>query len=275
MSLNKDWYTMVDIPEPKPLSERLMFWKKKYQPPVTTADKQWIEESLLWLAEVFDPFYFKTLPTITPDKEYFDYNFNHTEEDADFILKRLTDLMNIDGWEIGLMFFSEEATEFSEGLRTSRSGKLKDRWSSSPTKFVDNGLGNKEIWIDLNELKDTESLIAVIAHELAYYRLSEHCNPEDVDQLLVSLTAVAFGVGIFMGNSYFKFAQWQGHTHRGWRMRKSGYLPEQVIAYAMAWLAHYRGEGISWKQYLNTTMTKYFDQSYQYIAKNIDEVRFN
>jgi hypothetical protein len=55
------------------------------------------------------------------------------------------------------------------------------------------------------------------------------------------------------------------NTHQGWQMKKSGYLPEQVIAYAMAWLANYRNEDVSWKKYLNKTMLKYFDKCFKYL----------
>jgi len=182
--------------------------------------------------------------------------------------------MHIDKWEIQLFFYSNKPTSFSEGITATPQEKLEGSWKSSSGQYVDKGLGHKEIWIEMEQLKDPMSLIATMSHELAHYKLLGEYRMEENDELLTDLTAIAFGFGIFMGNLSFKFAQWTGSTHQGWRMRKSGYLPEQVIAYAMAWLAHYRNEDLSWKHYLNKTMRKYFDQSYEYIKRNKDNIKW-
>jgi NDP-sugar pyrophosphorylase family protein len=56
-------------------------------------------------------------------------------------------------------------------------------------------------------------------------------------------------------------------------MQKRGGLPEPIIAYVMAWLAHQRKEDISWKHYLNRTVRKYFEKSYKFIAENSDAIK--
>ena len=220
------------------------------------------------LLKMFDTSYFKLLTTSTPGAINFDGKFSGTEENAFWAFERLTSIMHIDTWEIQLMFYSNAPTEFSEGIVATPSDKLKGSWKSSVGKYVDKGFGDKEIWIELSLLSDPVDLIATMAHELAHYKLLGEYRMEENDELITDLTAVAFGFGIFMGNSYFNFSQWTGTTHQGWQMQKRGYLPEQVIAYAVAWIALYRNEEISWKRYLNKTMTKYFEQSYKYIINN-------
>ncbi len=274
VSPHADWYEKVEIPKTKLNVKSLLSLGKKEKLPITENDKKWVERSLLLLTELFEPIYLKSLSTITPDKQYFDREFTGTEEDAEYILERLISIMHIDAWEIQLMFYSNKPTSFSEGITATPQDKLKGSWKSSSGKYIDNGLGHKEIRIELEELKDPISLISTMSHELAHYKLLGEYRMEENDELLTDLTAVAFGFGVFKGNSYFKFAQWTGSTHQGWRMRKSGYLPEQVIAYAMAWLVHYRNEDISWKQYLNKSMRKYFDQSYEYIKQNKDTIKW-
>lgn len=269
ISPHKDWYQEVEV---KSGFKSIFSWRKSNELSVTANDKRWVEQSLLFLAELFEPAYFKSLNTITPDKSYFDRDFTGTEEDAEFILERLISVMHIDAWEIQLMFYSNKPTSFGEGITATPQDKLKGGWKTSSGRYVDNGLGYKEIWIELEELKDTVSLISTVAHELAHYKLLGEYRMEENDELLTDLTAIGFGLGIFMGNSYFKFSQWTGNTHQGWQMRKSGYLPEHVIAYAMAWLAHYRNEDVSWKHYLNKTIKKYFERSYEYIQRNQDAI---
>jgi hypothetical protein len=273
ISPHEDWYEEIEVEKPKSIFSSI-FSRKRDSLPITENDKRWVEQSMLLLAELFEPVYFKSLPTITPDKEYFDRQFTGTENDAEYILKRLMSIMHIDGWEIELMFYSNKPTEFNEGIVATPQEKLKGSWGSTAGKYVDKGLGHKEIWIELEQLKDTVSLIATMSHELAHYKLLGEYRMEDNDELLTDLAAIGFGFGIFKGNSYFKFSQWMGSTHQGWRMRKSGYLPEQVIAYAMAWLAHYRNEDLSWRQYLNKTIRKYFDQSHEYIERNKDTIKW-
>ncbi|MGZ4001443.1 MAG: hypothetical protein ACXVIY_12465 [Mucilaginibacter sp.] len=274
ISRHEDWYIEVNEVKSKFSFKSILSFGQSNKLPVTPNDKKWVEQSLLFLAELFEPSYFRSLTTVTTDKEYFDNNFTGTEEDAEYVLERLISLMHIDAWEIRLMFYSNKPTSFSEGITATPQDKLRGSWKSSSGKYVDKGLGYKEIWIELEEIKDTASLIATMAHELAHYKLIGEYRMEENDELLTDLTALAFGFGIFMGNSYFKFSQWNGSTHQGWRMRKSGYLPEQVIAYAMAWLAHYRNEDIDWKHYLNKSTRKYFEQSYDFIRQNKDTIKW-
>ncbi|MDB5091200.1 MAG: hypothetical protein JWR09_5194 [Mucilaginibacter sp.] len=276
ISTHADWYEEQEVPGGiKPASGSIWFWKNKEPLPITPADKEWIEHDLLWLAALLEPVYFKSLNTIIPDKKYFGRHLTGTEEDAEFIFQKLIAIMNIDAWEIQLMFYSNRPTAFSDGIVATPSDKLEGSWKSPVSKYVDNGLGNKQIWIEEEQVKDPESLISTLAQELANFKLLNEYQIEKKNVLLAGLTAVAFGFGIFMGNSYFKFSQWKSASHQGWHMRKTGYLPEQVIAYAMAWLAHYRNEDIAWKQYLNKTMKKYFEQCYKYIEQNKDKVKLS
>jgi hypothetical protein len=274
MSLNVDWYEPVEAILPKEKEKFVWFWQRKNEPPITKADKKWVEDSLLWLSELFTPEVFRSLTTVTPDKQYFDRDFTGTEEDVDFILERLALIMNIKPWEIQLMYFSNKPTEFSEGISETPSEKLKGSWTSKTSELIDKGFGCKEIWIELDQMKDQIALIATISIELAKYKLTSEYMVEDHINLFADLTSLVFGFGIFRANSFFKFAQWQGNTHHGWQMQKSGGLPEPVIAYVMAWLAHYRNEDVSWKSYLNRTTKKYFEKSYKYIEQNKDKMKW-
>lgn len=273
MSPNADWYDYNSLLTKKP-SGFFSLWKKKDDLPVTKGDKLLVEESLVSLTELFDPFVFKSLKTIIPDKNNFDYYFTGGEEDAQYVLEKVASVMRINPWEIQLMFFSNSPTEFSDGTIATPQKELKGSWQSTNSDFVDQGLGRKEIWVELRQLKDAESLIATIAHELAKYKLSHEYEINETDKVLAEFTAAAFGFGIFMGNSAFKFTHWRSASHQGWQMQTRGHLPEPVIAYAMAWLAHYRNEDVGWKSYLNKTMKKYFEQCYDHIAQNKDKTRW-
>src|SRR6202000_964871 len=67
MSLNADWYEEIEIVKPKSSLKSLFSWGNKDRLPITENDKKWVERSLVLLSELFEPIYFKSLATITPD----------------------------------------------------------------------------------------------------------------------------------------------------------------------------------------------------------------
>jgi NMD protein affecting ribosome stability and mRNA decay len=103
ISPHEEWYEEIEIEKPKSIFSAIIS-RKKESIPITSNDRRWVEQSLLLLAHLFEPVYFKSLSTITPDKENFDREFTGTEQDADFILARLISIIEYsDGWEIQLI----------------------------------------------------------------------------------------------------------------------------------------------------------------------------
>lgn len=271
MSPHEDWYETIE-PGQETNESRGFFGFWKIAPPVTSNDKLWIEQSMLLFTEVIGTSFFKSLTTIDPDAFLKGFDLAEGENKAVFVLNKLASIMNIDTWEMQLMFYSDNPISFSEGITTTPSAALKDSWSGSTSKLVDNGLGQKELWIDLQLLQNADKLVVAIGYELALYKIKGDYGIEQDAKLLADLICIVFGLGIFKGNAYFKFSQWTGNSHQGWQMQKNGYLPEQIIAYAMAWLAYYRQEDTSWKIKLNRTMRKYFDKSEKYIVRKSNEI---
>jgi hypothetical protein len=85
---------------------------------------------------------------------------------------------------------------------------------------------------------DPQRLIATFAHELAHYLLAARRSepPCEADELefLTDLTAVMLGFGVFMANSVFAVETMRDGTLEGWRMRRSGYLPEHDLVFDLA-----------------------------------------
>ena len=210
--MNADWYKPVNEERPTQPKKFTWFWQNKNDLPVTQTDKEWIENGLQLLADMFGDEYLRSLPTIIPDKRYFDHQFSGTEADAEFIFKRGAELMDIDTWEIKLMFYSDRPIAYSPGIIETPSDNLKGEWKGSAGQYVDKGLGQKEIWLKLEMLSDVLGMISTLSHELAHYKLLGEHRMETNDEYLTDLTVIAFGFGIFMSNSYFKFSQWQGHS---------------------------------------------------------------
>ena len=130
--------------------------------------------------------------------------------------------------------------------------------------FLKSAAGTKHCNFDL---KNPISLIATLSHELAHQILLGENRIEENDEYLTDLTAIAYGFGIFIGNSRFEFSA----SGFGWESSGQGYLPEQVTAYAMAWLSNERNERTDFTDFLDRFLQKYFKQSMDWLAQNKGE----
>ena len=237
-----------------------MFWNKKKKLPITEEDKVWVDEDLNWLRTEFGEEHFMEIRTVTPTKDFYDRTFDGTEKDAEFILEQTMELMNIRDVDIKLDFFSDSPVEMADGTTLTTPADINGFWKSATGSFEQNDDGTT-ISIETQQLKNPISLIATISHELAHQILLGENRIEENDEYLTDLTAITYGFGIFIGNSRFQFIS-QGF---GWQSSGQGYLPEQIIAYSMAWLSKERNESNNYNQFLDRSIKKYFDQSWEFL----------
>ncbi|MCH2194905.1 hypothetical protein [Kordia sp.] len=244
-----------------------MFWKKKKKLPITEEDKIWVDEALLWLQNDFGSEHFANIRTVTPTKDFYDKKFDHSEKDAEFVLERTMELMNIYDVEIKLAYFSDGPVDMDDGTPLSTPADIYGNWQSAAGTYEKDS-DETIISIERRQLKNTVSLIATISHELAHQILLGENRINENDEYLTDLTAIAYGFGIFLGNTRFNFTSGTMAGGFGWEMSSQGYLPEQIIAYAMAKLSHMRNEPTNYRQYLTKSLQKYFKQSEAYLLQN-------
>ena len=243
-----------------------MFWKKKHKSPVSKADSEWLNSDLTWLREAFSEEHFHQIRTIIPTTDFYNRTFDRTEEDAYFILERTKELMAIKNDNIELTFFSNSPTEMEEGsMLSTPSDNVMGSWSGAAGTYEQVGKDKVIIAIEIGVLNDTVALIATIAHELAHEILLGEGWLKENDEFLTDLTAIFYGFGLFLGNSSFRVMQRNTAFGSEWGFSSQGYLPEQVIAYAMAWLSFERNEELYYTQFLNKSLKKYVEQAYAYI----------
>ena len=242
-----------------------MFWNKKIKSPVSQADEEWLNSALTWLREAFSEEHFHQIRTITPTTDFYNRTFDRTEEDAYFILERTKELMSIQNDNIELTFFSNSPTEMQDGsMLSTPSDNAMGSWGGAAGTY-ERSDGKVIIAIEISQLNDTISLIATIAHELAHEILLGEGLLEENDEFLTDLTAIFYGFGLFLGNSSFRVMQRNTAFGSEWGFSSQGYLPEQVIAYVMAWLSFERNEELYYAQYLNKSLKKYVEQAYRYL----------
>lgn len=253
-----------------------MFWNKTDKLPITAEDKEWVEEVLLFLKDNFGEEYFLSLETILPNKRYYDHTFTGAEADAEFVLNQTKIYMDVED-DIRLEFFSHSPVEMADGtLLTTPSNNINGTWDSTTGTYENDG-NTPIITIERSQLKDTQSLIATVVYELSYHLNLDDGFPAETEETagcIIELVGIAYGFGIFLGNSRFTFNKYSTPTGTNWQTYGKGFLPEQVVAYAMAWLCTFRKEEPVWKDMLNPSMLKYFNQSMDYIQKYPEKIRF-
>lgn len=242
-----------------------MFWSKKIKSSVSEEDEKWLNNDLSWLREAFSEKHFQEIKTVTPTKDFYNRTFDGSEDDAHFILDRTKELMGIKNDQIELEFFDNSPKIMEDGsMLTTPSDNIDGSWNGA-SGYYEQKEGEKVIiGIEVSQLKNTISLIATISHELAHEILLGEGWIKENDEFLTDLTAIFYGFGVFIGNSQFTLT----NSESGWSTKGQGYLPQQVIAYAMAWLSFERKEMIDYTQFLNKSMKKYVEQSYEYLAKD-------
>lgn len=248
----------------------MLFSKPK--PTVTPEDKEWIEEAFVWFEQQYGSEYLKKLSIIEPTRAFFDRDFDGTEADADFLLERICELMEIKGVNINLYFFSEAPIEFTDESTEAKLDESESGYALGKYSEADNN--TFEIGIETSQLRDVESMVATIAHELSHLILLGEGRLHENDEPLTDLNCIALGFGIYTGNSIFRFQQWHGTSHQGWSASGHGYIPEQVAAYAMALLQQYQKNSQDWSQYLNKSLGKMYKRNLKYLQTTSDKIDF-
>ena len=251
-----------------------MFWKKKPKLPVTPEDQLWVEESLTFLKECFGKEYLLGISTVEPISTFFDRKFDATEKDAFFILERCKQLMSIENKAIELHFFSDQAKLMDDGSLLSSPSDIYGNFNGATGTYQKNE-GKTTIHLERAQLKQPEQMIATIAHELAHEKLLGENNIYENDEYLTDLTAIVFGFGLFIGNARFNFESGTNNGF-GWKMSSQGYLPEQIIGYAMASLSLKKQEtSLGYLNHLNSSVKNYFMQSLQILngAMQIHDIK--
>jgi len=246
----------------------MLFGKPK--PTVTPEDKEWVEDAFLWFEEQYSRDFLKRVKVIEPTKEFFGHQFLGKEEDAQFVLTKCMEYMDIKSVDVQLYFFSEAPLEFDdEGIVvTQKEDGAGTKDSYALGKYSEKGPNNFEIGLELSQLKNPQSMIATIAHELSHLILLGEGRLEENNEELTDLNCIALGFGIFISNSIFNFQQWHGTSHQGWNANRQGYIPEQVATYAMAVFNKYQNNLTDWSRHLNKGVKKMYERNLKYLNSN-------
>ena len=249
-----------------------MFWTKRDEPTATEADREWVHEALPDILRSFGSARLLALPTFTPNTKHFPHAFDGSESDAEFVLGQVCRTMQAHQDGIDLVFDDDGSMELSGGIHVSPADR-KGGSNGAAGTYQEQSAGRYRITLSTKSLSNLQGLISTIAHEVSHIKLlgERRLSPKDPEQeLLTDLTVIAHGYGIFQGNSAFMVNQWQNDSYQGWQMQRTGYLPIEVVSYALALLAMLKKEEPDWKRYLSTTMSKSFSRNHAFLVKKPD-----
>lgn len=246
-----------------------MFFKKKAPSlSINENDKSLIDNSFESIKDLLGDNIFARKDVVLPTNQYFPIVFQDTKEYAHKIFDIVASIMEINNGRIDLVIYSERKDlEYTSGIIPI----MDENEPLTTGKYVEYDNGDIEIYIEEQELKNPQSLVATLSHELAHYKLRHELEFIYDDEILTDLVTIAFGLGIFTANtSVIKMSTWSEGNYSGWRVKGgSGYLGYKGCGYALALYSFYKGEESSsaWTKYLEKDVLREYERSFKYLSK--------
>lgn len=236
--------------------------------PINADEKEWLEDSFLWLIDEFGEETLQNVQIILPNETFFPDEFTADFSYLQNTLRRVCGFMSVEYEKIEISLFSDDNLPLIHPLAASESKK------SGACGLYEKAEDRHLVSIEQKLLTNPTKLIATIAHELAHARLlgENRLEPDCEDgELLTDLTTIFFGHGIFTANSLFQFDQWTNSNYQGWQTSRQGYISEEWAGYFLALFAFVKNEkAVEWSKYLETNVKYYFQKSLKFLEKTED-----
>lgn len=224
--------------------------------PVDLISKVWVERRLSWLIERFGSDRILNAPRVLPTHEFFPEPYNGTPEEMPVLFARVCKFMGADPRRFHLERFSENERPDAQGL------------------YYEAEQGLPTISIKEEILPDQESVIAVMAHEIAHDLLlgSKLLNGDEEDhEQLTDLLPVALGMGTFHCNTTIKQKSGIEGSMTYWQISKTGYLTASLCGYAMGVIEYLRQPTSAPSvKYLGLDAAEAMRSGYRYLLKTGD-----
>lgn len=236
-------------------------------PPISTDQREWIEDSMLWLHGELRSDSFCTYPTVLPTDEFFPIGYKGTEKCARRLLLKVCEYLEVDFRKIQLEVLVASKDKFLEDLP-----EYSRRSAGAAGYYTKRNRNKAIIGVETGLLNKPFELVATLAHELCHeillggklIRRNEHDH-----EFLTDLATVYLGMGVFSANSAFNYHQWQSGGRSGWSASRKGYMSEPMYGYALATYSWMHGERKpKWIKYLDPNIRSNFKKAMRFIMKS-------
>lgn len=240
-----------------------LFKKKEYKSAVNDADKQWVEQNLIWFIETFGLDHLTNGAFYLPVIEVFPYTDLTKAEQFEKLFLQLCSYLSLDSNDIFIDFFDdigslEWGTWAPQGEYKDFAGMYYRVYSREEKRY--------RIHVAKSQLKNYQNLISTLIHELCHVKLlgGNYLESRDEEnEALTDLACIFFGFGIFSANTCAEFSL-SG-------IGKSGYLPVHFIAYANACLCYIMNDDHKkYYEYLSTDSRSLFKQNCEFLEYTND-----
>lgn len=237
--------------------------------PVDDHVRQWTDNGFERLAKMLGRDTLVRAQVILPTDQFFPDAFDGSKESVTRMAGRVAGYMGVplDSFTIEIFADNEEAWQETLIHRSYREGEAKD---AAALYFHQPEEGRHLVGVHAKQLKNLDSLVATIAHELAHVLLlGGGLLDRDVEDMepLTDLATVFLGLGVFTAGAAYQFRQWTDDVLQGWSSNRLGYLDERTWGYALARFAQLRGEvRPAWAKGLPENIQVYFAQSARWLA---------
>jgi len=209
-------------------------WPFGRKPLVDPDTAEWHADNFAWLVETFGANEaFSASELVLPKSGFFPSDGEQGHSKALRIFERVKFYCGMENWPVVLAPDDNPAATDHASLLLA--APVHGKHAQGTFSVTEEGI---QISYAPALLAKPERLIATFAHELAHYLLAtaKSAAPcaDDEHEFLTDLTAAYLGFGVFMANSVFDFEQVQDGPLSGWRMGRSGYLPERDFIFATA-----------------------------------------
>jgi hypothetical protein len=233
--------------------------------PVSGEARAWADCRMEWLASEFGEERLTNGPVVLPTPEFFPDPWEGSDADVLPLIHRICGYMGVDPGRLEVELYEVEGV--APEIRAALPHWEESRSGAAGLYRHGTGTGRLTVGIDRARLRDWNSLVATIAHELAHVLLlaDGRMSREAPDmEPVTDLATVFLGLGIFTANAAFQYSPYSSANRSGWSFRRQGYLPEETFGYALGRLAFLRGERRPpWSRYLSRNVQHYMRQSLQ------------
>jgi len=227
----------------------------------TDEERDWLGQSLRDLIRARGIAQFAGAPLLTPSDEDFPDPWDGSVRAAHRITQRLMHHAGIGDLRISLTALPDDDAAPDDVWDAGTAG-----WFSGIED------GRARFGIQPKEIGDPDSVVGIMAHEVAHAWRQQHglIDPDrDTEEHLTDVTTIFLGFGILTTNATEKYRSWRKLRATAHQMKSLGYLPAPAMSWLLALQASARGdksERAAIRHYLEPNQRGWFDESMEKIA---------
>lgn len=206
----------------------------KPKPPIDEDEFEWLLACYAWFVREFGGIeQLRASQLVLPNARFFPASRLDGHDRAEELFGLVKHYANMGDWPCDLVGTVDPSQQ-----RISMGPTIEQIADTDPLGTFSYQDGQCRITYRSDELSRPQSLVAVLAHELAHYLMhsTESAPPggRELEEHATDLAAVFLGFGVFLANSARSFEQFQSVSIQGWQSRNQGYLSEQALVTGLA-----------------------------------------